>query len=405
MREPRLAGDVVRLLRDHGPQTKADLALAVGLPRTTVSAAVRRLAADKLVEDGHLAPSSGGRRSTTVRLAAGRTFVAVSIGERRVRVATTSGHLTITGGVSIDRVEHGDVERVAGEIAGAVDEVLGARVPDAMAVAVVEGADPLLAETLRLLADRYDAPVGVTPASRAMVLGERHSGAFPGLADLVALRLGNGVTAATVSDGRMVTGAAGRAGEVGHVRVEEFGPVCACGRTGCLDAYAGAPAVIAQATELARRGRSHRLAAALEQEGALTLADVVAAAHAGDPATVQLARDVGQRLGQVLAGLLAHVSPGGVVVGGPVAALGPYFLGDLRATTYRLAPPSVTADVEIVVSELGERAVLIGTGARAVDDWITGFGVDEGREPGPTSDRIGQNESSAGRMSQIDPFE
>ena len=111
-----LEGEVLRRLRDTGPQTKVQLAQALDVPRTTLSASLRSLTVAGHVEDGPLAPSSGGRRSVSVRVAASRVVVGVSLGERRVRVAVLDGHLTIANRASIDLHECGAREEPIAEI-------------------------------------------------------------------------------------------------------------------------------------------------------------------------------------------------------------------------------------------------------------------------------------------------
>ncbi|HEX5862653.1 MAG TPA: ROK family protein, partial [Nocardioides sp.] len=168
----------------------------------------------------------------------------------------------------------------------------------------------------------------------------------------------------------LVLGSTGRSGEIGHLRVEEFGPACACGLTGCLDAFVSSSALVAQATSLARRGRSSGLAQVLERAGKLDLRDLVDAGRTGDAVVAQVGRELGQRLGRVVAGLVAHGNPRRVVVGGPVAAIGPSVLGDLRATVYRLAPPSLAEGLDISLSDPYGPADLIGGAAAAITSWI-----------------------------------
>lgn len=381
-----LDGDVLRRLRDAGPQTKSQLAETLGVPRTTLTASLRSMVASGAVEDGPLAASSGGRRSVSVRMAASRVVVAVSLGERRVRVAVLDGHLTIATGVSIDLHDlDGEADPIPGTVLSAAQQVLDGRVPVAIAVAAADTGSELLREVTGRLADEYaETPVATLPAVRAMAIGERRSGAARGVDDFVAVRLGGSVTTATVAGGHLSRGGTGLAGEIGHLRVEEFGPACACGLTGCLDSFVSSIALVAQATELARRGRSAPLAQVLDGTGSLDLADLVVAGRAGDPAVVQLARDLGQRLGRVIAGIVAQTNPRCVVLGGPVAALGAHLIGDLRATVYRLAPARLAEDLELVLSDLGEQAVLIGTGSEAIDAWI-------GQDFRATSDENSQN--------------
>ncbi len=380
-----LDGEVLRRLRDAGPQTKAELAAWLRVPRTTLQASLRVLVAAGHLEDGPLAPSSGGRRSVSVRVAPSRVAVAVSIGERRVRVAVLDGQLTISAGVSIDLHDRGSApDPISETVLRATQQLLGGRIPVAIGVASADTGSGLLGELISTLGEVYaGTPVATLPAVRAMALGERRSGAARHVDDFVAVRLGGSVTTATVAGGHLGTGATGRSGEIGHLRVEEFGPACVCGLTGCLDSFVSSVALVGQATELARRGRSAPLARVLDQSGALDLADLVSAGQAGDPAVVQLARELGQRLGRVVASLVAQANPRCIVLGGPVAALGGHLLGDLRATVYRLAPARLAEDLEIVLSELGEQAVLIGTGSEALETWIV-------NDSGATYDENGQ---------------
>lgn len=370
-----LGGDVLRRLRDAGPQTKAQLAEELGVPRTTLSASLRALAAAGHVEDGPLAASSGGRRSVSVRAAADRVVVALSLGERRVRVAAIDGHLAIESGLSIDLTERDpSSESIVTTILKATEQVLGGRVPAAIGVATVSTAPVQLDHLAEPLAATYgDVATASLPAERAMALGEHRSGAARGVDDFVAVRLGGSVTTATVAGGRLSVGGTGRAGEIGHLRVEEFGPACVCGLTGCLDSFVSSTALVEQAVDLARRGRSTTLAEALERVGTLDLGDLVAAGKAGDPAITHLARDLGQRLGKVLAGVVAQTDPLRIILGGPLGALGSHLLGDLRTTVYRLAPARVAQDLEVVLSELGDQAVLIGAGSVATEAWISAW--------------------------------
>ena len=115
---------------------------------------------------------------------------------------------------------------------------------------------------------------------------------------------------------------------------------------------------------------SSELSQVLERAGTLDLRDLVTAARAGDAVVAQVARDLGQRLGRVVAGVVAHANPRRVVVGGPVAAMGSSFLGDLRATVYRLALPSLAEGLEMNLSDPDGPADLIGCASAAMTRWI-----------------------------------
>ena len=367
-----LDGEVLRVLRDAGPQTKNQLADVLGIPRTTLNASVRGLADAGHVEDGSVAASSGGRRSVTVRIACGRRFLVLSMGEAAARVAVLDGQLTVTSGVNIDLQDRDpETEWLADTVCRAAQRLLGTQAPAALGVAVAD-VEPAVAEAVvaRLASAYPDRPLATVSAVRALALGERGQGGTSAADDFVAVRLGRSVTTATVAGGRLAWGSTGRSGEIGHLRVEEFGPACACGLTGCLDSFVSSGALVTHATSLVRHGRPSELAQVLEHAGTLDLRDLVAAARAGDAVVAQVARDLGQRLGRVVAGVVAHANPRRVVVGGPVAAMGSSFLGDLRATVYRLAPPLLAEGLEINLSDPDGRADLIGCASAAMTRWI-----------------------------------
>ncbi|WP_323794060.1 ROK family protein [Nocardioides sp.] len=200
-----------------------------------------------------------------------------------------------------------------------------------------------------------------------MARGEGHSGAGRDHRDYLVVRLGSGITATTVSGGQVVEGAAAAGGEIGHVRVDEFGPACTCGNSGCLDSFAALPALVEQARAAGESGRSADFARVLAEGRSLEIGDVVAAVAAGDRVAVQVARDAGRRVGEVLATLVAFANPAQVVLGGPVAALGDNLLAEVRAAVLRKAPTALTHDLRIDLSGLGERAVLIGAAHAATE--------------------------------------
>ena len=366
---------LLRALREDGPQTRSQLVRSLGLPRTTLSSTIASLVSTGRLEDGPVAASTGGRRSVTLRLSPRRSFVAVSVGERRARAALLDGHLNVLSSVGVDLGDRGPgaEDWLPSIMVRATAQVLGERAaPAAIGVAGV-GSDPVAeAGVVARLAERFgDGPVVGLSAVRAMALGERSAGAARGMDDFVTVRLGSGATMATVSGGRLTRGVADRSGAIGHLRVEEFGPSCTCGQTGCLDAFVGAEALLAQASDMARRGRSPALAAVLADAGAIVLDDLVVASRGGEPVLGQLARDVGQRVGRVVAAVVAHLDPRCVVLCGPVTGIGAaHVLREVRATVARLAPPDLAAHLDVNVSTLGEQGVLLGAGAAAVDAWI-----------------------------------
>ncbi len=381
--------ELLRSLRDEGPSTRSQLAERIGASRGTIASDVAGLVAAGLVEDAPGMSGSGGRPSALLQIDAGLRFLAVSLGESRARVALLGGGLTILRGLSLSTsdVEEPAVWDWAVEAATTVlreeggDRPAGigvVRAPghdrtvrEAGAARDAAGLDPIAGELTALLGG--EGVVDVAPV-HAMALGERHSGDARGSRDFLALRLGYGVTCAAVVDGRLLRGGTGRAGEIGHHKIDDFGPVCTCGNSGCLDAFAGTSALLEQARLEGESGRSPFLAAALARRGdeGLVVADLVEAVAAGDRAVVQLTRDVGRRVGDAVSAMIGLVNPDTVVLGGPLAALGDNLVAEVRAAIHRRAPAALTHGVGVELSALGERAVLVGAAHAASDALFAG---------------------------------
>ena len=368
------ASELLRSLRDVGPSTRTQLAETLGTSRSTVNAELATLLDSGFVQEAPGPVSSGGRPSAQVQLHEGLRVVAVSIGETRARVAVLHAGLTILQGFSL-AVGGRTAAEVSGWAAQAVTDLLApdpggpsprGAVPPALGLTSIAG---LLdeADVSRIVeAPGISHSAQVAPA-RAMALGEGHAGACRSDTDFVVVRLGAGVTCTTVSGGRPVDGVSSGGGEVGHFRVDEFGPACTCGNSGCLDSFAAISALLAQARVAGEAGRSAAFAEVLEQGRDLDVADLVAAVHAGDRVAVQIARDAGRRVGDLVAALVAFANPARVVLGGPTAALGDNLLAEVRASVYRKAPSALTHDLSIELSGLGERAVLIGAAHAATE--------------------------------------
>jgi len=374
---PSLEGRLLRLLRDEGPRTRSELARALGVSRTTVSGEVAALAGAGLVTPGPVAPSSGGRRSSTVGLGPAVRMAAVSVAESRVRATVLDATFAISRPVTRDRTGGESPEELCRLVVETVSQAMSQAAVDSSGHHAVLATGLALAPGLLVQPDELvagieaatgGAPVVHEQAARAMAIGERHSGGARGLDDVVVLRLGATVSTATFMDGHLGRGSAALAGAIGHTRVDEFGPACAgCGSSGCLDSFVSVSAVTEQAAAAARSGRSPGLARSLAAGEEIGWAEVVAAVGGGDPVAVQIARDMGRRVGETIAGLVAFANPSIVLVGGPGAALGPHLLNEVRSAMYRRAPAHVVAGTQVELGAPGDRAALLGAGLLAAE--------------------------------------
>ena len=121
-----------------------------------------------------------------------------------------------------------------------------------------------------VLAQHLGCPVLLDNDVNIMALGEMHAGLARSVDDLLFVKVGTGVGCGIVVDGKVYRGVSGSAGDIGHIRIDDEGPACACGNVGCLEAHFSGAALARDATEAARAGRSDVLAERLAAAGVLT---------------------------------------------------------------------------------------------------------------------------------------
>ena len=378
---------LLRMLRDDGPVSRAALGDAVHLSRSKLAVELDRLTERGLVESGGLAQSRGGRRSGIVRIASSLRFLGVDIGATSVDVAITDGELQVLQRASepvdvrrgpdavlavvLDLVGKVRAEALAPELHGAGIGVPGpVRFRDGVPVSppIMPGWDGF--PVREVLSQHLGCPVLVDNDVNIMALGEMHGGVARTVDDFLFIKVGTGVGCGIVVGGLVHRGGSGSAGDIGHIRVDDDGPVCACGNVGCLEASFSGAALARDATAAANAGRSPELADRLARAGVLTAADVAGAAATGDAVAVEMVRAGGRRLGQLLAGLVSFFNPGVVVIGGEVAAgLGHPLLAEVRSVVYKRSLPLATGNLPIVLSEMGRDAGVVGA-TRLVSDSV-----------------------------------
>lgn len=349
------------------PVTQADIARATSLAPATVSNIVRGLQAAGFVET----TAGAGRRGTTVRIARGAGLVVgIDFGHRHVRVAVGDLAGTILAetsrGISPEHAcEEGLVlaatmrdellTGLAADLDGVVSIGLGLPAPvgaDGLVVSssILPGWVGVKADDVA--AERLGKPVIVDNDANLGAVAEHRRGAGIGHSCMVFLKVSSGVGAGLIVDGRVFRGGAGTAGEVGHLTLDETGPVCRCGSRGCLEAYTSVTTV------------KELLAA---QHPGATFGEIVAAARVGANASRRVIEDAGRQLGWGMAMVANLLNPTCLVVGGDMAQAGDMLLDAIRAGMRRHALGSVGTSVEVRTALLGDRASVLGALLLALD--------------------------------------
>jgi glucokinase len=200
-------------------------------------------------------------------------------------------------------------------------------------------------------------PVTVENDANATALAEHRWGAGQGCAHMVFMTVGTGIGGGLILDGKLYRGARDLAGELGHQTILIDGPLCGCGKKGCLEALASGPAIARLARESLLYGRGKTLLSlARGKPGDITARHVVEAAKAGDAFSVKILEEVGTYLGIGIANAIQLMNPERVVLGTIAVHAGELLLGPVRDAIARHAWPMLASPCAVVPAGLGDRA-------------------------------------------------
>ncbi len=313
---------------------------------------------------------------------AGRAVIAIDLGGTNLRVAgvDTEGRV-----VHLSRDEtgaSGGPESVLGRLVGglrSVDDrlrmsgwnVVGASLGVPGVISRREGvvaSSPNLPgwkkiPLLDLIREKVDLPLMMENDANAALYGEFWMGAARGRRTAVLMTLGTGVGGGILIDGRLLRGADGMAGEIGHLTVEREGEPCPCGNRGCLERYASASGV-------ARRYRR------LQEESSgspspeeTTAATVHSLALKGDALALRTFREAGTCLGIALASIVNIVNPEVIIIGGGLLPAWDFFMPSAREEMFRRAFQAPAERVGILPALLGDQAGYIGAAGLFWEEW------------------------------------
>jgi glucokinase len=214
------------------------------------------------------------------------------------------------------------------------------------------------------LGEAVGRPVALLNDVSATALAEHAVGAGRGVDDLVVVTLGTGVGGGVIAGGRLIEGAGGYGGELGHMTLVADGRPCRCPNRGCLEAYAGGWAIAERAREAVdeapEAGRA--LLAAADGREEITAAAVARAARAGDPLARRLVAETGRLLGSGLVSLVHAFNPRRLILGGGVIDGLPELVAAAEAELRARAMAVFLEDLEILPAALGAEAGVVGAG-------------------------------------------
>ncbi len=361
---------MLSLIRSGEATTRNELAERLGVARSTVVQRLGVLTDARLVRVAGDAQSSGGRPASVFAFDEESGLVVVGdlgqtgchlavcdLGARPVNELTASLQIEQGPEVVLEWVKQRftdllteigrdwtDVLGVGIGLPGPVDFDTGRPVsPPAM-----PGWDGV--DVPSMFADTTDSPVLVDNDARIMALGE-HRAARRDDRHMIFVKIGSGIGAGLIAYGNVLRGERGAAGDIGHIVVDpNASEVCRCGNVGCLDAVAGGWAIARRMGDLAP-----------------TPPDVVRLAREGHPEATGQVRRSGRMVGAAVADAVNLLNPTSVVIGGKLAEADEQVFAAVREVVYRHATPVASRHLEIVITELGHMAGVIGAAHMVID--------------------------------------
>ncbi|SDZ50879.1 Sugar kinase of the NBD/HSP70 family, may contain an N-terminal HTH domain [Herbiconiux ginsengi] len=363
-------GRIVDALKFHGRLTQVELAGATGLSPATVSNIVKELAAAGVL---HTSTSTrSGRRAIQVSLARQLGLVAgLHFSSRHLRVAVSDTARTVVAETHVplaaDHRHDSELDRVTLLLTDMV-ESLGASLSDLLAIGVglpapvdtrsntvaplgllrnwegVDIADSLSRRTGAAVFVDSEANLGAIAETRGDLRRIEGVAAY--------IRVGHTISAGLVVNGVPFRGMTGKAGQIGHITIDENGPICRCGNRGCLETLAGGRALL----DLFRGDPSIQ-----------RLSDLIVRAENGDPSSSRVIADAGRHIGIAAASLCNLLDPDRIIIGGELAETGEILIAPLRHALERSALGGTTEAPEVTRSLLGDRSELMGALALAIE--------------------------------------
>lgn len=216
-----------------------------------------------------------------------------------------------------------------------------------------------------LMGERLGVPCFVDNDANCACLGERWVGAGKGAESMCLMTLGTGVGGGIIVHGKLVRGADGTAGEIGHIKVARDGRVCGCGSRGCLEAYGSAGGMVQTAVEDLE---SHRNSALSKEDVSAITAEMISEhAEEGDAYCREVVQETGRWLGLGIASLVNLLNPEKVILSGGLTQAGELLFGPIRETVNTSAFEVPARRVEIIPAGLGLDAGVIGAAAAAME--------------------------------------
>jgi len=365
----------LNLIKSQGPLSRTEIARISGLGMATVSDLTGELLESGVIEEVGEAASIGGRPSILLKLnSKARIVVGVKLIESGLTVALVDLAADVLHHRFVPARGLHDPQAAIGAIIQAVEATLGeSGIPRAKVLGIGLGLAGVIdsdqgvchyssilgwrdVELARPLEEQFKLPVCIENDVNALTLAEQWFGRGHGLDHFLVVTIGRGIGLGIVVNRQLCAGAFGGAGEFGHITMQENGPLCDCGKRGCLQALAGDRAIVRMAHDDVEAGRYSVLSQDSKVKGRLTVARIAEAAQQGDPLALDTLARAGHALGLGLSYVVNLFNPQLIVLSGEGLRAGQALVKAAQETMRKHIFQGLDKGLQIVVTRLGDEA-------------------------------------------------
>ncbi|WP_128546037.1 ROK family transcriptional regulator [Larkinella soli] len=381
-KKSRLKRGILKEMYRHGSRTLAQLAKVLHTSVPSITMLIDELATEQWVQEIGTGTAQYGRKPTLFGLQAGHQTVVVidiSIHDTKLVVFDLTNtvlyrlnvNLRLEDSVAFLEALKGPLENLAQIIKENQWTVIGVGCALPGLVDPHTGTNYTYKKLNRpgeslpqILAAHFDAAVYLINDTKATILGEHRFGLAQGKNNVLSINIDWGVGLGVINNGEILQGAAGFAGELGHIQLQADGELCSCGKVGCLDTLTSASSLIRRVKAGLREGRVSKLAETDFESIDVEL--VIDTAKAGDELSIDLLSELGSELGKGLSIAVHLFNPELIIINGVVAKAEKLITRPIEQAIDKYCLADFRNRLNIEISRLGEMAKLYGTQAYVI---------------------------------------
>jgi len=369
---------ILNIIYHQSDVSRAEIAKITGLTRATVSDIVAELIAEGLVLEIGQGQSSGGKPPTLLEVnIEAREIIGIDFASDEFRGAI----FNLRG--EIKKRLYFPIKDCTGEAALAVgfeliDKLLELSNSPVLGIGIgspglLDTEEGIVRTSVNLgwkdlplgqiLSDRYHLPVCIANDCNVSALAEHSFGEINNPKNLVLIKIGLGVGAGIVLDHKLFYGDGSGAGEIGHVKVDDNGELCACGNYGCLETRISSTAIRRRAIHVASKNPDSLLNNNSSKLDDISMQDIAEAFRRGDPYVREIIQDVSKDLSKALSVITSILNVQHIVIAGDLSAFGEDFLKFVTENVEASVLPAIMKDTKVTASSMGNEIVMHGAAA------------------------------------------